>query len=170
METTLVKDYKAELAKYDFAENFGDYSSGYICDIITEIADNEVSIYTQKQIDFAMSHDDEVSEALANGIACDGASWFSENGNDLRGYIAHVGAAAWYEYNNQTIYENMEECVLYAVLTALEDQHGITELSEDQVTELEALEFDNNDDLEDVIVEAAEVLGLVDDDEDEDEE
>lgn len=164
MATIVVKSYLDELGSYDFAKDFADYDSGYICDIISEIADNAISIYTQEQVDFAMNHSDLAQEAIDEGLAPE------PNGKDFREYVSSVGVAAWYMSNERAMYENLKECVLYSVLYNLKNEYGIEELTEDQVSDIETLlEFDNNDNLEDVIFEAAEILGLVeDDDEDED--
>lgn len=160
-----IKKYMDELKNddfADFADLFADYDSGYICDIISEIADSEVSIYTQAQVDFAMNHSDLAQEAIDEGLAPE------PNGKDFREYVSSVGAVAWYMSNERTMYENLEECVLYSVLYNLKNEYGIEELTENQVSDIEALlEFDNNDRLEDVIEEAAKVLGLVEN-EDED--
>lgn len=162
-----LEDYMNELAEYDMVEFFGDYDSGYISDIISEIADSEVSIYTQDQIDFAMNNDDAVEEAFFSGIAPDGSDWFNRNGNDFRGYVAAVGAAAWYEQNSQTLYQNMEKCVKYATICAIKEQYGIEELTDEQISDFESLvEFDdNNAYLQDVIEDAARVLGLIEEEE-----
>lgn len=164
-----INDYMAELAKYDFATNFGEYDSGYICDIITEIADNNVSVYTQEQIDFAMNNQDAVNEAFFSGIAPD-ASAYMKNGGDFYGYIAAVGAAAWYESNVSAMYKNLNECVLYAVCSELMNQYGIKELTDEQISDLEFIDFDNNDRLEDAVDEAAEAIGFNSDDDDEEDE
>lgn len=156
MANTNLNDFMAELKKYDFAEEFAEYDSGYICDIITEIANNAISVYTQEQIDFAMEHDDLAQEAINDGLAPDPIA-----AESFRSYVASVGVAAWYMYNSNTMYDNMEECVLYSVLYNLKEEYDIEEMTEEQEEEIEALEFDNNDCLEDVIEEAAKILGLI---------
>ncbi len=160
-----INDYMKDLAEYDFAENFGDYDSGYICDIISEIADSSVSIYTQDQINFAMENDDMVEEVFAEGIAPDAENHF-KNGGSLRDYNAAVGACAWYMQNERDMYDNMNECVLYAVCAALKAD-GVEDLTEDNISDLESLEFDNNDQLDNVIDEARELINPTDEDEDE---
>lgn len=160
-----INDYMKELAGYDFAENFGDYDSGYICDIISEIADSSVSVYTQDQINFAMENDDMVEEVFAEGIAPDAENHF-KNGGSLRDYNAAVGACAWYMQNERDMYDNMNECVLYAVCAAL-GADGVEDLTEDNISDLESLDFDNNDRIEDVIEEARELINPTEEDEDE---
>lgn len=162
LANTNLKEYMAELAKYDFAEEFAEYEGGYICDIISEIADDGISIYTQDQMDFAMQHDDLAQEAIDEGLAPDPIA-----GDGFRSYIASVGVAAWYMDNERTMYDNLKECVLYSALYNLRKQYGIEKMTEGQEMEIEALEFDNNDCLEDVIEEVAKVLGLIEDEDEE---
>lgn len=155
--TTNIKDYMNELAKYDFAEEFGNYEEGYISDIISEIADNGISIYTKDQIDYAMEHADSADEAISEGLVDMSAhKTFSE-------LASSVGISAWFMDNGRAMYDNLGECVLYAVCKYLKDNDGISEFTEGNISDLEALEFDNNDRLEDVIEEAKNVLGLSED-------
>lgn len=164
-----INDYMSELASYDFATDFADYDRGYICDIISEIADSSVSIYTKDQIDYAMNHEDSVEEALTSGIAPDASEYFKHDRGDFRSYVASVGAAAWFRDNERAMYDNIKECVLYAVCTVLKNEYGIEELTEDQIGDLEFIDFDINDYLEYIIEEAVEAISM-NDDETEDEE
>lgn len=160
-----IKDYMSELAKYDFAIEFGDCDSGEICNIISEIADNGVGIYTQEQVEYAMEHDEAVEQVFAEGMAPDAENHF-KNGGSLRDYNAAVGACAWYMQNERDINNNLNECVLYAVCAALKAD-GVEDLTNDNITDLECLEFDMYSYLEDVIEEARELINPQDEDEDE---
>lgn len=162
MANTNIKEYMNELAKYDFAVEFEYYDNGCISDIISEIADSGISCNTYDQIEYAMEHADSADMAISDGLVDMTAhTSFSK-------LASSVGACAWYIDNEQTINENLDECVLYAVCYYLASYDGIEELTEKNVSDLEALEFDNCDRLEDVIEEAENVLGL-NEDEDEDE-
>lgn len=169
LANTNIKEYMKELADgNDLIECWSDYNSGYVCDIISEIADSNVSIYTQEQFDYAVENDDAVEEAFFNGIAPDGAEFFKNNRGGFREYVAAVGAAAWYEHNTIDMYNNMDECIVYAICEALRTQYDITELTEVQVDMLEDHSFDNNDRLEDIIEEVAKELSSTNEEEEED--
>lgn len=157
-----IQDYMNSLAQYDMVDLFGDYESGYICDIISEIADHNISVYTKDQINYAMDNQDSVKEAFLDDLVTDAHEWFRYNYGDLNSYIASIGCAAWYNDNTHTMYENLKECVLYAVLTVLKDTYEVKELTEDQIDELESFDIDNNDMLEDIIDEAVKILGIND--------
>lgn len=159
-----IDSYMYTLRDYDFAIEFSDCDSGEIYEIMQEIADNGVGIYTQDQIEHAMNSD-MADEVIANGLVADSSEY-----KYFTDYVSAVGAAAWYEENMQTIRDNLKECVLYSVCNALKNKYNVEELSEGQIEDLECLDFDEYSDLEDVIEEAAETLGLIEEDEDEDEE
>lgn len=167
-----ISDYMSNLAKTsDFVENFGDYAnagSDYISDIIAEIADDNISIYTDSQVEFAMENDDAVDEAFANGIAPDASTHF-KNGGDFRSYCAAVGVAAWYEANTREIYNSLNECVLYAVCEYLYNEKDFDELTQDQIDVLDDLDFNDCNRLWDAFDKAETELGYLDEDEDEDE-
>ena len=160
-----IDDYMKTLKDYDFAIEFSDYDSGEIYEIMQEIADNGISCYTQEQIEHAMNNTD-----MANYVVKEMLVGEPGHYNSFTDYVASVGIAVWYEENMQTIKENLEECVLYAVCNVLKNVYKVEELSDNQIEELECLIFDEYSDIEDVIKEAAEAIGLIEYEEDEDEE
>lgn len=160
-----IDDYMDTLRDYDFAVEFSDCDSGEIYEIMQEIADNAISVYTQEQIEHAMNNTDMADEVIANGLVANPSEY-----KYFTDYVSAVGVAAWYEENMQTIRENLKECVLYSVCAALKSKYNVEELSEGQIEDLECLEFDEYNDLEDVIEEAAKAIGLIEEDEDEEEE
>lgn len=159
-----ITKYMDALKKYDFAIEFSDYDSGEIYEIMQEIADNAISCYTKPQIEHAMNNLDMADMVIADGMVSD-----SNEYKHFRDYVASVGIAVWYEENMETIKENLEECVLYAVCNALKNEYKVEELNNNQIEELECLIFDEYSDLEDVIREAAEAIGIIEEDEDEEE-
>jgi hypothetical protein len=161
-----LSEYIGTLETGEIGEYFADYDSGYICDVITEIADNQIGIYYQEQIDFAMENPEWVSEAFFQGIAPDAEYHFRKEGGDFYTYCAKVGVAAWYEKNVSDLYKNMDENVRLSIFTALR-RYGIEDLSDDQITEIEMLSFDNNDRLEDIIERALEIFAEEEEGEDE---
>lgn len=160
-----IDDYMNTLKDYDFTMEFADYNSGEIYEIMQEIADFGISCYTSEQIEHAMNNTD-MADYVVSEMLIDEPSHY----NSFTDYVKSVGVAVWYEENMQTIKDNLEECVLYAVCNALKNQYKVEELSSDQIEELECLIFDEYSRLEDVIEEAAESIGLIEYEDDEDEE
>ena len=164
MKTT---EFIGTLETGEIGEYFADYDSGYICDIITEIADNQISIWTQDQINFAMNEDEWVDQAIWSGLAQSGREYFDNNRNaSFRDYVAHVGIAAWYEKNTSDLYEHLAENVRLAICTALR-KNGIEEMTGEQIEEIEDLDIDQDDRLEDVIERALEIFEESEDEDDE---
>lgn len=138
-----------------FGEDLYDYD-GYICDAITEIADSRISVYTADQIEFAndWNNNDYVQGAIIEGLALSGADYFSAHpDNNAQDYLAHVGAAGWYQKNSADLYEHLDDSMAWATLQTLKDTYGITEISEDLLDNIkcELENVDNNDRLSDTI-------------------
>lgn len=160
-----LESYMGNLAYYsttDLITRFADYDNGYIIDIVSEIADSAISVYTQDLYEFAINHEDDVDKAVAEGF-CGNPSDYSS----FRDYLTAVGAAAWYYHNEREIYDDIRKCVIYCVCEALGNQYGMTEITDAQIATLELLNLNINDRLEDAIEEAAEELGLIAEEEDE---
>lgn len=160
-----LESYMENLAYYsttDLITHFADYDNGYITDIVSEIADFAISIYTQDLYRFAINNEDDVDEAVAEGLCGNPGDYSS-----FRDYLAAVGAAAWYYHNERNIYDDIRKCVIYSVCEALGSQYGMTEITDTQIATLEFLDLDINDRLEDAIEKAAEELGLIAEEEDE---
>lgn len=160
-----IDDYMNTLKDYDFTMEFADYNSGEIYEIMQEIADFGISCYTSEQIEHAMNNAD-MADYVVSEMLVDEPSHY----NSFTDYVKSVGVAVWYEENMRTIKNNLEECVLYAVCNALKNQYKVEELSRDQIEDLECVCFDEYSRLEDVIKEAAESIGLIECEDDEDEE
>ena len=160
-----IDDYMNTLKDYDFTMEFADYNSGEIYEIMQEIADFGISCYTSEQIEHAMNNADMADYVVSEMLVNEPSHY-----NSFTDYVKSVGVAVWYEENMRTIKNNLEECVLYAVCNALKDQYKVEELSSDQIEDLECVYFDEYSRLEDVIEEAAESIGLIECEDDEDEE
>lgn len=162
----LVEDYIKSLRRYEFVDSFMDYTEGYICDIISEISSNDVSIFTADLVSFVSENDYWVDEALS--CCCIEAYGPIRDSGELQDFIARIGAMAWFLKAEHDIYENLEECVLAAVVTYIAKVYQLESLTTEQIEELEYMSFDSNDRLDVIIEEAEQLLGLVDDEEDED--
>lgn len=135
----------------DLMSEFMDYGdSTYVYDAISEIADSNVSIWNKDIFDNAgnLYFSGAYEEANAQGLM--------EGSNDM---IRHL-QAAWYEYNTQQLYHNLDALVFNYAATHLNNQ-GI-EIDKDQEEALEdALEnFDHNGRFDDIIDTIHETIDL----------
>ena len=152
----LIKDYLAELERAEFVDAFEDYDSGYICDIISEIADNAVSIYTADLIEFVNDNSDWVDEAIFNfGVSGYGPI---RDSSDLSSFIARIGSLAWFIRNEHVIYENLEDCVIAAAVRYIQKKYNLNSLTDEQIENIEFVSFDSGDYLESYIDEVERTL------------
>lgn len=131
MEKLKIKDLKKDLFIGDFGYDFVDYSDGCICDIITEIADNNVDIYTQDLLDWVpdnYSYIEEANEEL--GVPHD--------------FLKQIQQGQYY-YNERNIYEHLEDILKNYMYNYIENYLNIEEITEEQNNKLlNGFEFDNN--------------------------
>lgn len=174
--TATIRDELREGLSDEAIQIAEEHDSGYLCDIISEIADGAVSVYTADQVRFAQEHSEAAREAVAEGMAMDGRQYFEANPNhDWRDYTAHVGVAAWYLDTEREIFSNLEDAITYAAF-----EHIVGEVGKDAAIDLDAWNRvmdehtedwdDSNSRLEDILDEAWAIYSGQDEDEDEDEE
>lgn len=144
MDKLKIEDLKKELYCGDFGECFRDYDNGYICDIITEIADNNIPIYNGDLWEKAKEYQYEIEEALREfGTPTD------SNGNIDLMRIFQQGI---YLFNERNLYENLEESLQFFMYDYIEKELKIQELTEEQNDNLLDWDFsDNNEKLENLI-------------------
>ena len=141
----------------DYGAEIEDYltSSGYICDIFSEIADSNTSIYYNDIAKYIANHVDEVNDAITE-FGWEGC------GSDL--YKA--GQMAEYTSIERDLEEHIDDIIIYAALVSV--------FEDDIPTEVFSEVFDNvsnvdwNDRLDSAIENAVSVLN--DEDEEEEEE
>ena len=163
-----ITDYLSNLSEVsDFVDQFSDYSTGYICDIVSELADGNISLYTQDQIDYYQEHSDEVQEALWSGLAMEGKDFFECYPNaSADDYIAHIGTAAWFVGAEREMYDNIDSCVLHCAAMSLMNDYDVEELADEQIEAMEAaVDTDCNNRLEDVVEDICAAIGYPKDDE-----
>lgn len=127
--------------------------SGYICDAISETADNYIPIYTSDIWENASKIRDSIEDAIAEGIA-------PVEGRDVD--LEKIFQSGYYVYYERLIYENLDEIAFNYIADKVNE--AVSELSTetqqaidfDTVSddiEGETTNFDNNntfDDLEDI--------------------
>lgn len=137
MKKLKIKDLKNELYFEDIGAEFLNYNEGYIGDIITEIADNNVSMYTCDVLEWAKGNYSYVEEAIDElGVATD-----SNGRTDLIRTIQ----TGEYIANKETIDNNLEEILKFYMYNYIEKDLGIEEITEEQNNELLHWDFENYD-------------------------
>ena len=145
MENLKIEELKKELFTGDFGDCFWDYNDGYICDIITEIADNHIDIYNSDLLEWAAGNYSYIDEAMQEFGKPD----------DFLQYIRQ-GQFLAYE---QDLYNNLEDSLKNFMYTYIQDVLDVNEITEEQNDNLLDYDFsDNNDTLENLIYHIRETL------------
>lgn len=145
MEKLKIKDLKKDLFIGDFGYDFIDYSDGCICDIITEIAYNNVDICTQDLLDWIPDNYSYIEEANQEmGVPDD--------------FIKQIQQGQHY-FNERNIYEHLEDILKYYMYDFIENNLDIKEITEEQNERLLDFDFnDNNELLENLLDHASKAL------------
>lgn len=136
MEKLRIEDLKKELYVGDFGEYFVDYDNGYICDIISEIADNNVDVYNYDLLNWVKDNYSYIEEALDElGTPTD------DNGKaDFLGIIRQ----GQYYANECDIYDNLEDSLKFYMYDYIEKTLEIDEITEEQNDNLLDFDFSDN--------------------------
>lgn len=138
MKNLKIEELRKELNLGELGEYFVDYDNGYICDIITEIADNHINIYTSDLFDWAKNYFSYIEEANTElGTPTD--------------ILQQIQQGQFYYYE-QNIYNNLEDIMLNYMYNYIENVLNIKEITEEQYDDLLDFDFnDNNEMLENLI-------------------
>ncbi len=135
-----IEELKKDLFTGEIGDNLCDYSSGYICDVISEIADNNVDIYTYDLLEWAKGNYSYIEEAIDElGTPTD-----SQGRADFIGMIRQ----GQYIYYTQDLYDNLDDIIKNYIYNYITNELGIEEITEEQEEEVDMLSYDNNDELE----------------------
>lgn len=135
-----IKERKEELKNNlsnTYCDNICGYNSGYICDVITEISDNNIDIYYYNLFEWCKNNFSYVND------------WIDECGSS-GDIIKDIQGGQFKQISNE-LYENMEEMLLLFAYDYLYNNN--IKLNDEQLEELEEdiARLDNNDRLEDII-------------------
>lgn len=135
-ELLKIKDLKNELNLGDYGEDITNYDSGYVSDIINEIADNYIDIYTYDLFEWAKGNTYYIDRAVDELGRPDTIE------NEIRQgqYIAY----------QEDLYNNIEDILKYWAYSYIADHYNVTELTEEQSDEIEFYNYNNVDRLEDI--------------------
>ena len=118
-----------------------DYDNGYIYDIISEIADNQVDIYYSDLTEWANGHFEEISETISE-FGWEGC------GRDLYKAVQ----MAQYRENENEMYSELSEGLENFALSYLEHDLKIVGIAEDRWEEIQDFlsDIDSDDELEEI--------------------
>ena len=147
MKELKIEDLRKELYTGDLGEYFIDYDDGYICDIITEIADNSVDIYTQDLLDWVPDNYSYIEEAnIEMGVP--------------KGFLNQIRQGQYYYYE-RNLYENLEDTLKNYMYNYIENILKVKEITEEQNENLLDWDFsDNNEKIENFIEHINEILKI----------
>lgn len=141
MEKFKIEDLKENL----FLDNLGrcimDYDEGYICDIFTEIADNHIDSYNSDLLEWACGNYSYIEDSIRE---------FGINEKDFD-FFRLIQQGQYYA-NEQNLYDNLQNIVLYRLYSYIVSNLGITKITEEQNNEILLLNIDdNNEQLENLL-------------------
>lgn len=144
MDKLKIEDLKKGLYFGDLGDYFRDYNNGYICDIITEIADNNIDIYNSDLMDWAKGNTSYIEEALEE--------FGTPTNNRGQADFMRIIQQGQYLCNEQDLYNNLEDSLKFFMYDYIEKELKIKELTEEQNDNLLDWDFsDNNEHLENLI-------------------
>lgn len=140
-----IEDLRKELYTGDFGDCFCDYDNGYICDIIAEIADAHVDVYTSDLLDWARDNYEYIDEA-------------NEEIGRAEDFLGEIKQGQFL-YNERDLYDNLEDSLKLFAYVYIQNVLGIEEITEEQNEDLLDYDYtDNNDELENIIDHIEEVF------------
>lgn len=129
-------NYLKQNISYSYGEQILDYNDGYICDIFSSIASNNIDIYCSDLFDWAKDNTWYIDESVREYGNC----------GDI---IKQIQMAQGYAYE-QELYENQEDILKFYAYNYLKDND--INLNENQIDDLDLFieHLDNNNYLSDI--------------------
>ena len=147
MEKIKIEDLRKELYTGNLGGYFIDYDNGYICDIITEIADNNVDIYTQDLLNWVPDNYSYIEESnIEMGVPKD--------------FLKQIQQGQYYCYECN-LYENLEDTLKNYMYNYIENVLKTKEITKEQNEKLLDWDFeDDNEMLENLIEHINKILKI----------
>ena len=139
-----IKELREEQNLYlgDYGEYLVDYNRGYICDCISELADNNVDIYYYDLLEWVRNNSEYVERAVA------------EFGIDSRNFdFFGLLRQGQYLQIEEELYNNLDDILTNWIINYIEHDLNIKELTDEQAEQVEDLfnKCENNDEFEYII-------------------
>lgn len=136
MYEDILKDLESNLS-FTYGNNITQYDSGYICDVFSEIADNNVDIYTSDLFDWGKNNMYYIDEA-------------TKEFGDPHDILRQIQQGQYYAYE-QELYENKDDIIKYFAYTYLNDNNIKLNVEQEENLDDYLSSVDSNDKLEDII-------------------
>lgn len=144
MKKLKIKELKNNLYLGELGDRFVDYKEGYICDVISEIADNNVPIYYNDIWKEAAENSSYIEEALDE--------YGTPTDTHGKADILHILMQGLCYKNECDLYEHLENSLKFWAYNYIEFELKIEEITEEQNDNLLDWDFDdNNEQLENLI-------------------
>ena len=133
----------------EYGEYLVDYNSGYICDCISELTDNNVDIYNYNLLEWVRNNSEYVERAVA------------EFGIDSRNFdFFALLRQGQYMRIEEELYSNLDDIITNWIINYIEYDLNIKELTDEQAEQVEDLfnKYDNNDELDYIIEKIKEIF------------
>lgn len=139
-----VKELMDKVNIHDIQTKLAEYDSGYIGDVITEIADAEVDIYYYDLFEWCKENWEYVDEACQE--------FGMPDCKDTNIIIKLIQQGQFY-YNEEQLYEDLDDMLLYFCYSQLYYDFKIEEITEEQNDAIieKCTNVDNNDRLDEYV-------------------
>ena len=146
-----IKELREEQNLYlgDYGEYLVDYNRGYICDCISELADNNVSFYNYDLLEWVRNNSEYVERSV------------TEFGIDSKNFdFFKLLQQGQYLQIEEELYENIDDIITNWIIHYIEYNLNIKELTDEQAEQVEDLfnKYDNNDEFEYIIEKIKEIF------------
>lgn len=134
-----IENIKNNLDLGDYGDFFLDYDNGYICDIVSEIADNNICIYNNDIWNWARGNDSYIEEAMQEfGVP-----------QDSRGLpdLMRIFQQGQFYAIEQDLYEHLQNNIYNSILNYIKNELKVDYITSHQKALLEEIDFDDNNQL-----------------------
>ena len=137
-----IDELKEGLYVGEVGDRITDYSSGYIYDVFSEIANNSIDIYTYDLLEWAKSNYNYIEDAIDEL----GTPQDKDGRADFIGMIQQ----GQYIYYSNDLYENIDDIIKLYIYNYIKYKLNIDEITEEQEETIDLLNYDNNNTLDEI--------------------
>lgn len=142
----LLKEYENNNDLLYTIEDYTHSTSGYICDIISEIANNQTDIYYSGLFDW-LKNDSNAVESIESALAEFGTPKGTDGNAD---FIKILQQGQFYQ-NEQKLYDDLDAIGKIWLLAYLRDKENLQEITDEQADFIDDLDTDSNDQFGDLL-------------------
>ena len=147
-----IREYEYNLDLGEIGDCFCDYNNGYICDIMSEIADNHINLYNHDLLKW-------LSDNLANAYYIERA--VNEYGIDSKDFdFYNLIQQGQFMQNYEDLQEHLNDSLLNYAFNYIEHYLDNIDVTEEQFDELTLKDYEKFDNLEEIDDFIKEVLGV----------